>query len=175
VGASASDLAALQSAAETVLAHADATTRGDVAVVRRISTRLEARAEPPLTCPAASSTSGAIPDGTYVNVTTAADARRARIPRGDPLYRDLPVRHTLVFRGRTFVQYHTRIRDGHREVGLEGTYSSYRGKVRLSTTGETLLPFAWSIHGRTLRFFDLPFDGTGYYGAEFTPPFTKVR
>ncbi len=58
---------------------------------------------------------------------------------------------------------------------MEGTYTSYRGKVVFSTTTETLLPISWSARGRRLRFFDLPFHGGGYYGAMLSPPWTKTR
>jgi hypothetical protein len=85
----------------------------------------------------------------------------------------LPIRHRLVIRGRHFA-LHSIGRDGTTDL-FEGTYSSYHGRVRFATTGETLLPLPWSFDGRTLRFFDLPFHGTGYWGAVFTPLWTKTR
>jgi TRAP-type C4-dicarboxylate transport system substrate-binding protein len=174
VHASAADLAQLRRAVASVLAAADRRTRGYAARIQAIKRRLAAPPQAPPTCPPLARGAGALPDGTYESTMTAADVRRAKVPAGDVLYDDLPIRHRLVVRGRTFVLYATS-RNGRTQADMEGTYSTYRGKIRFSTTGETLLPISWSLHGSTLRFFDLPFNGTGYYGALFSPVWTKTR
>ena len=68
-------------------------------------------------------------DGTYVTVTTAADARRARIPAGDPLYKRLPIRQRLVLRGGVYKLY-WRERPGTSDVHA-GTYTLYRDRIVL--------------------------------------------
>lgn len=172
VRSTAADLATIRSAVASVQARADAQTRDYANAIERTKHRLDAPAAELPACPSASSAAGAIPDGTYENTTTAADARRAKVLASDMPPAKLPIRHRLVIRGRHFA-LHSIGRDGTTDL-FEGTYSSYHGRVRFSTTGETLLPVPWSFDGRTLRFFDLPFHGTGYWGAVFTPPWTKT-
>jgi hypothetical protein len=157
-----------------VLARVNNETRAYETAVEGIKRQLAAPPQQALACPSATSTGGAIPNGTYTSTMTAADGRRAQIPAGDSFYKTLPIRHRLVIRGRSFILYDT-FPDGHTEANMEGSYTVYRGKVRFSTTMEKLLPISWSFDGRTLRFFDLPFHGTGYYGAAFPPPWTKTR
>jgi TRAP-type C4-dicarboxylate transport system substrate-binding protein len=167
------DLAAIRSAVASVRARTDAETRAYASAIERTKRRLDAPAQKLPACPPVSSAGGAIPDGTYENTTTAADARRAKVPASDMPPANLPIHHRLVIRGRRFA-LHSIGRDGTIDL-FEGTYSSYHGKVRFETTGETLLPVPWSFDGRTLRFFDLPFHGTGYWGAVFSPPWTKTH
>jgi TRAP-type C4-dicarboxylate transport system substrate-binding protein len=169
----AADLAGIRSAVASVRARADAETRDFARAIEQTKLRLAAPAQEVLPCPRVSSTAGAIPDGTYENTTTLADARRAKVSAVDLPPANLPVHHRLVIRGRNFALYSTG-RGGKSDL-FQGTYSSYHGKVRFATTGETLLPLSWSLDGPTLRFFDLPFHGTGYWGAVFSPPWTKTR
>jgi hypothetical protein len=174
VRASAAALASLHAAVMPVLAGVNNETRDYETVVEGMKRQLAAPPQQTLACPSVRSTGGAIPNGTYTSTMTAADGRRAQIPAGDSFYKTLPIRHRLVIRGRSFILYDT-FPDGHTEANMEGTYTVYRGKVSFSTTMEKLLPISWSFDGRTLRFFDLPFDGTGYYGAAFPPPWKKTR
>jgi TRAP-type C4-dicarboxylate transport system substrate-binding protein len=175
VRASAAALASLHSAVMPVLAAVDSETRAYETAVERMKRQLAAPPQQPLACPSQTSTAGgAIPSGTYESTMTAADGRRAQIPAGDAFYKTLPIRHRLVIRGRSFILYDT-FPDGHTEASMEGTSTTYRGKVSFSMTMEKLLPLSWSFDGRTLRFFDLPFHGTGYFGAVFPPPWTKTR
>ncbi|MFZ1880346.1 MAG: TRAP transporter substrate-binding protein DctP [Gaiellaceae bacterium] len=175
VHASAAALASLHATAMPVLATVNGESRAYEAAVEQMKRQLAAPPQQALACPSRTSTAGgAIPSGTYENTMTAADGHRAQIPAGDSFYKTLPIRHRLVIRGRSFILYDT-FPDGHTEANMEGTYTVYRGKVRFSTTMEKLLPISWSFDGRTLRFFDLPFHGTGYYGAAFPPPWTKTR
>jgi TRAP-type C4-dicarboxylate transport system substrate-binding protein len=164
----------LHAAVAPVLASLDAETRSYVASIERLREALGAPAEPAPSCATApQSTRGAIPNGTYENTMTRKDGRRARIPLNDPFYLDLPIRHKLVITGRNYVLFDT-LPDGHVEVSMEGTYSAYRGRIVFSTAKEKLLPISWSFDGRTLRFTDLPFRGSGYYGAMFSPAWTKT-
>ena len=173
VHATAADLARVRSLVAPLLGGVDARTRRYERAIEQLKARLGAPAEPALSCPRTRSLAGAIPDGTYENTMTAADGQRAHIPAGDPWYKQpFPVRHRLVIRGRTFIVFNL-YPDGHTEADMEGTYSVFKGKLRFATTTEKLLPISWSIHGRTLRFFDLPLHGSGYYGAEFAPVWTK--
>jgi TRAP-type C4-dicarboxylate transport system substrate-binding protein len=173
VRSTADDLAAIRSAVASVRGRADAETRDYASAIERTKRSLDAPAQDLPSCQPVSSAAGAIPDGTYENTTTAADARRAKVLAADMPPAKLPIRHRLVIRGRHFA-LHSIGRDGTTDL-FEGTYSSYHGRVRFATTGETLLPLPWSFDGRTLRFFDLPFHGTGYWGAVFSPPWTKTR
>jgi TRAP-type C4-dicarboxylate transport system substrate-binding protein len=173
VRSTAADLAGIRSEVASVRAGADPETRDYARAIEQTKRRLAAPAQDVPPCPAVSSTAGAIPDGTYENTTTLADARRAKVPAVDLPRASLPVHHRLVIRGRNFALYSTG-RNGKTDL-FQGTYSSYHGKVRFASTGETLLPLSWSFDGRTLRFFDLPFHSTGYWGAVFSPPWTKTR
>ena len=93
-----------------------------------------------------------------------------RIPAGDPFYRLLPVRHRLVLESNDFVLHDT-FPDGRSEIGWSGTYSVYRDRIVFQGR-EDKIPFGWSFDGKILRLDD---DGEGgYYGAGFTPPWTKV-
>jgi TRAP-type transport system periplasmic protein len=173
VRSTAADLAGIRSAVASVGARGDAETRAFARAIEQTKRRLAAPAQEVIPCPTVSSTAGAIPDGTYENTTTPADARRAKVAAVDMPPAKLPIHHRLVIRGRNFALYSTG-RDGTSDL-FEGTYSSYHGKVRFASTGETLLPISWSLDGRTLRFFDLPFHGTGYWGAVLSPSWTKTR
>jgi TRAP-type C4-dicarboxylate transport system substrate-binding protein len=116
------------------------------------------------------SASAPIPDGLYTNTTTADDARRARIPAGNPFYKLLPTRHRLVLRSGDFVM-HDLFPNGQTEIGASGTYSVYRDRIIFQTDEDTI-SFEWSLKGDALRFDD---GGKGgYYGAGFTPPWTKT-
>jgi hypothetical protein len=109
-------------------------------------------------------------DGTYVTVTTAADARRARISEDDPLYKHLPIRQRLVLNAGVFKRYQ-RERDGTTDVQA-GTYTLYRDRI-LFVDPPDRLHFAWSFDGKTLRFDD---EGHGgYFGAFWAQPWTKIR
>ena len=71
-----------------------------------------------------------------------------------------------------FVMYDT-YPDGHTEAaGLSGTYSVFRDRI-VFQGAQDRITLGWSFNGKTLRFDD---DGKGgYYGAAFTPPWTKTR
>jgi TRAP-type C4-dicarboxylate transport system substrate-binding protein len=150
----------------------DRRTRSFIERIRELREEESTSAEPPPSCLAAarSSPSGALPNGTYTNTTTAEDARRAQIPAGDPIYRVLPLRHRLVLESGDFVMYDV-FADGDTEVGMSGTYSVYRDRI-VFRSREDKIPLGWSFEGKTLRFDD---EGEGgYFGAGFTPPFTKI-
>jgi TRAP-type C4-dicarboxylate transport system substrate-binding protein len=115
-----------------------------------------------------------IPNGRYENTMTRADVRRARVPSGDPIYRQLPTHHTLVLRSGAFFLY-DRFPSGRTDVGMSGGYSVYRDRIIFtSSDGEDRLSFRWSFDGSQLRFLDLPHHGGGYFGATFAPPWTKT-
>lgn len=149
----------------------DDQTRSFIARIRQLRQRTSDSAETLPSCPTGeSSSSAAIPNGVYTNTTTAADARRAQIRPGDPFYRDLPVRHRLVLESNDFVLHDT-FPDGRSEIGWSGTYSVYRDRIVFQGR-EDKITFGWSFDGKILRLDD---DGEGgYYGAGFTPPWTKV-
>jgi TRAP-type C4-dicarboxylate transport system substrate-binding protein len=108
-------------------------------------------------------------DGTYVTVTTAEDARRAKIPAGDPIYGDLPIRQRLVLRAGVYKVYK---QERHESYVHAGTYTIYRDRIVLVDPPDRL-PFAWSFDGKTLTFDD---EGKGgYFGAFWAQPWTKVR
>jgi TRAP-type C4-dicarboxylate transport system substrate-binding protein len=142
--------------------------------IARIVKLRQATSVAPETLPSCStgegSASAAIPDGVYTNTTTADDARRAGIAVGDPFYRLLPVRHRLVLTSGDFVMYDL-FPNGQTEIGASGTYSVYRDRITFLTPDDTI-SFAWSLQGNELRFDD---GGEGgYFGAGFTPPWTKT-
>jgi len=175
VRARVADLARLRSLVAPILNSVDAQTLRYERSIQQTKTQLSASPQPALVCPRTRPVPGAIPDGTYENTMTAADGHRAHIPAGDPWYKQqFPIRHRLIIRGQTFIIFNL-YPDGHSETDLEGTYSVFKGKLRFATTNEKLLPISWSFDGRTLRFFDLPFHGGGYYGAELAPVWTKKR
>jgi TRAP-type transport system periplasmic protein len=149
----------------------DDQTRSFITRIGKLRQALSVSAE---TLPACStgerSVSAAIPDGVYTNTTTADDARRARIPAGNPFYGLLPTRHRLVLKSGDFVMYDISS-DGHTEVGASGKYSLYRDRIIFHSGGDTI-PLEWSLEGDALKFDD---GGKGgYYGASFTPPWTKT-
>lgn len=149
----------------------DVQTRAFIARIAKLPQATSVAAETLPSCSTGErSASAAIPDGVYTNITTADDARRARIPAGDPLYGLLPVRHRLVLKSGDFVIYDI-FSDGHDEVGASGTYSVYRDRV-IFRTSEDEFALGWSLVGNTLRFDDGGMGG--YYGAGFTPPWTKT-
>ena len=149
----------------------DDQTRSFIARIRQLRHATPDSAEMLPSCSTGESpSSAAIPNGVYTNTTTAADARRAQIRDGDPFYRNLPVRHRLVLESNNFVLHDT-FPDGRSEIGWSGTYSVYRDRIVFQGRDEKI-PFGWSFDGKILRFDD---DGNGgYYGASFTPPWTKV-
>ena len=149
----------------------DDQTRSFIARIRQLRQTTSDSAETLPSCPTRErSASAAIPNGVYTNTVTAVDARRAQIRAGDPFYRHLPVRHRLVLESNDFV-LHATFPDGRSEIGLSGTYSVYRDRIVFQGR-EDKLTFGWSFDGKILRLDD---DGTGgYYGAGFTPPWTKV-
>jgi TRAP-type C4-dicarboxylate transport system substrate-binding protein len=149
----------------------DDQTRSFIARIGKLRQALSVAAEtlPPCSI-GESSASAPIPDGVYTNTTTADDARRARIPAGNPFYGLLPVRHRLVLKSGDFVMYDIPS-DGHTEVGASGKYSLYRDRIIFHSGGDTI-PLEWSLEGDALKFDD---GGEGgYYGASFTPPWTKT-
>jgi TRAP-type C4-dicarboxylate transport system substrate-binding protein len=149
----------------------DASTRASVAAIERLRRRGAAVRERLPACSRGDATEGGvIPNGTYAATTTFADARRARIPAGDPLYRRLPIRHRLVLDSGDYVLHDTE-RGGERSTS-GGTYTVYRDRIVFRDPPDTL-PFTWSFGGGTLRFDD--HGKGGYFGAWFTPPWTKLR
>ena len=174
VAASAADLAGLRSAVSPVYGELerDTQTRSFIAQIEELRRELPVSRESALQCsPGRDTTSGGVPNGTYTNTTTRADARRAGIAAGDPFYEDLPTHHRLVLTSGAFVMYDT-FPDGHTEAaGLSGTYSVYRDRI-VFQGAQDRVTLGWSVKGKTLRFDD---DGKGgYYGAAFTPPWTKT-
>jgi TRAP-type C4-dicarboxylate transport system substrate-binding protein len=174
VAASAADLAGLRNALSPVYRELerDAQTRSFIAQIEELRRELPVSREDALQCsPSRETTSGGIPNGTYANTTTRADARRAGIAAGDPFYENLPTHHRLVLTSGAFVMYDT-FPDGHTEApGFSGRYSVYRDRIVFQGAQDTI-PLGWSFKGKTLRFDD---DGKGgYYGAAFTPPWTKT-
>jgi TRAP-type C4-dicarboxylate transport system substrate-binding protein len=149
----------------------DAQTRAFIARIAKLRQATSVAAETLPACPTAErSASAAIPDGVYTNTTTADDARRARIPARDPLYRLVPIRNRLVLKSGDFVLYNIFF-DGHTEAGASGTYSVYRDRI-IFRTSEDKLALEWSLEGATLKFDD---GGKGgYYGPFFTPPWTRT-
>lgn len=149
----------------------DDQTRSFIARIRQLRQTTSASAETLQSCSTGErSSSAAIPNGVYTNTATAADARRAQIGAGDPIYGNLPIRNRLVLESNDFV-LHNAFPDGRSEIGLSGTYSVYRDRIVFQSR-EDKIPFGWSFDGKILRLDD---DGEGgYFGAFFTPPWTKV-
>ena len=149
----------------------DDRTRSFIARIRQLRQTTSDSAETLPSCSTGErSASAAIPDGVYTNTTTADDARRARIPAGNPFYRLLPTRHRLVLKSGDFVMYDL-FPNGQTEIGASGTYSVYRDRIIFQTPEDTI-PFAWSLEGNALMLDDG--GNGGYYGAGFTPPWTKT-
>ena len=167
--ASPNDLSELRAAVAPVTASLDEATRE---ALERIEELRQGGAAPDSLAPCPVRTtpraSRAL-DGTYVTVTTAEDARRAKIPAGDPLYERLPIRQRLVLRGGVFKVY---LRERDESDVHAGTYTIYRDRIVLIDPPDRL-PFAWSFDGKTLTFDD---EGKGgYFGAFWAQPWTKVR
>jgi TRAP-type C4-dicarboxylate transport system substrate-binding protein len=174
VAASAADLAGLRKAVSPVYEdlERDPQTRSFITQIEELRRNLPASRESGLQCsPSRETTSAEIPNGTYTNTTTRADALRAGIAAGDPIYENLPIRHRLVLSSGDFLMSDTFL-DGHTEApGWSGRYSVYRDRIVFQGGGDRI-PLGWSFKGKTLRFDD---DGKGgYYGAAFTPPWTKT-
>jgi TRAP-type transport system periplasmic protein len=168
---SGADLAAIRRALAPVYAslEQDARTRSFLAAIERLRRSHPAARDALATCAAGHGPLGSlIPNGTYTAITTAADARRARIAAGDPLYRRLPIRHRLVLDSGDYLLRDTE-RGGKRSTSA-GTYTVYRQRIVFVDPPDEL-PFEWTFDGRTLRFDD--HGKGGYFGAWFTPPWTK--
>jgi hypothetical protein len=148
----------------------DDQTRAFIARIAKLRQALSVAAETLQSCSTGKRSASAAIPGVYTNTTTADDARRARIPAGDRFYRHLPTRHRLVLKSCDFVMYDL-YPNGKTEIGASGTYSVYRDRIIFKTDEDTI-PLAWSRKGDALRFDD---GGKGgYYGASFTPPWTKT-
>jgi hypothetical protein len=149
----------------------DDQTRSFITRIGKLRQALSVSAETLSACSTGErSVSASIPDGVYTNTTTADDARRARIAAGKPFYRLLPTRHRLVLKSGDFVMYDI-FPNGQTQIGASGTYSVYRDRIIFQTREDTI-PFEWSLEGNALRLDD---GGRGgYYGAGFTPPWTKT-
>jgi TRAP-type C4-dicarboxylate transport system substrate-binding protein len=149
----------------------DDQTRAFIARIAKLRQATSVAAETLPSCSTGErSASAAIPDGVYTNTTTVDDARRARIQANDPFYARLPVRHRLVLKSGDFVIYDI-FPNGQTEIGASGTYSIYRDRISFHTPEDTI-SFEWSLVGNALRLDD---GGEGgYYGAGFTPPWTKT-
>jgi TRAP-type C4-dicarboxylate transport system substrate-binding protein len=149
----------------------DDQTRAFIARIAKLRQATSVAAETLPSCSTGErSASADIPDGVYTNTTTAGDARRARISARDPLYGLVPIRNRLVLKSGDFVLYNTYF-DGHTEAGASGTYSVYRDRIIFRTSGDEIA-LEWSLEGNVLRFDD---GGKGgYYGAFFTPPWTRT-
>ena len=171
--ASAADLEQLRAAVAPVVARLarDPSTADAFEQIERLRASEAAPPDSNAPCPVVSTPKqSALLDGTYVHTTTAADARRARIPPGDPLYERLPIHYRLVLKQGVFKVY-DRERDGAHDVHA-GTYTLYRDRI-LFVDPPDRLPFAWSFDGTTLRFDD---EGKGgYFGAQWTPAWRKVE
>jgi hypothetical protein len=170
--ASAADVTALRRALAPVYAdlHRDATTRSALDRIDALRSEAAAVREPAPSCALERRRSrGPIPDGVYTNTTTRRDAVRARIPPRDGLYRDVPIRHRLVLRSGDFVVYDTPV-NGRTEAAFRGTYSVYRNRI-VFRGGPDVIPLGYAFDGTTLTFDD---GGKGgYFGARFTPPWTR--
>jgi TRAP-type C4-dicarboxylate transport system substrate-binding protein len=171
--ASQADLAELRAAVAPVLASIgrDSITRSALLRIDDLRRQYPSAPDSIAPCPGRSTSKASRElDGTYVTVTTAADARRARIQSDDPLYKHLPIRLRLVLEGGVYKLYQ-RERDGTHDVH-GGTYTIYRDRIVLIDPPDRL-PFAWSFDGKTLTFDD---EGKGgYFGAFWAQPWTKVR
>jgi TRAP-type C4-dicarboxylate transport system substrate-binding protein len=169
--ASAADLAQLRTAAAPVLSRIarDPANRAALEAIEQVRGSDPSAPDSIAPCPVrTTSKESSLLDGTYVTVTTAADARRARIPTGDPLYERLPIRQRLILDGGVFKVYY---RERYENYVHAGTYTLYRDRIVLIDPPDRL-PFAWSFEGKTLTFDD---EGKGgYFGAFWTPPWTKV-
>jgi TRAP-type C4-dicarboxylate transport system substrate-binding protein len=171
--ASPADLAELRAAAAPVLARIarDPANRAALEAIEQVRASHPSLPDSIAPCPVRTTRKkSSLLDGTYVTVTTAADARRARIPADDPLYERLPIRSRLVIEGGVYKIYNDE-RDGTHDVHA-GTYTLYRDRIVLIDPPDRL-PFAWSFDGKTLTFDD---EGKGgYFGAFWAQPWTKVR
>jgi TRAP-type C4-dicarboxylate transport system substrate-binding protein len=149
----------------------DDQTRSFITRIGKLRQALSVSAETLSSCSTGErSASAEVPDGVYTNTTTADDARRAGIRAGNPFYGLLPTRHRLVLRSGDFVMYDT-FPDGRSEIGWSGRYSVYRDRIVFQGR-EDKIPFGWSFDGKILRLDD---GGKGgYFGASFTPPWTKT-
>jgi TRAP-type C4-dicarboxylate transport system substrate-binding protein len=170
--ASPADLSQLRAAVAPVVARLarDPASREALEKIEQVRASKPVAPDSIAPCPVASAPKeSALLDGTYVHVTTAADARRARIASDDPLYKRLPIRFRLVLKRGVYKVY-DKERDGTHDVHA-GTYTLYRDRIVLIDSTDRL-PFAWSFDGKTLTFDD---EGKGgYFGAFWTPPWTKV-
>lgn len=170
--ASEADLGALRAAVAPVVDSLarDSTTREALTKIEQVRTQHSSVPDSNGPCPVPGTPKAShVLDGTYVTVTTAADARRAGIAEDDPLYEHLPIRQRLVLDAGVFKRYQWE-RDGTTDVHA-GRYTVYRDRIEFVDPPDSL-PFAWSFDGKTLTFDD---EGNGgYFGAFWTPPWTKV-
>ena len=171
--ASQADIAELRAAVAPVLAAVarDEKSKGALAKIEQVRGQSPSAPDTIGRCPVPTSPRASrVLDGTYVTVTTAADARRAGLGQDDPLYQHLPIRQRLVLSAGVFKRYQWE-RDGTTDVHA-GRYTLYRDRI-LFVDPPDPLPFEWSFDGKTLTLDDA---GTGgYFGAFWAQSWTKVR
>ena len=187
VSASAADIVRLRTATAPLLAHLEhqPDTRSFLTAIIALRQRAAPVGEKPLRCPSSAQPRGSgLPDGDYTTRLAPDDAARelANIPGqqraeaglspqsvGDILHSEF----TLSLQHGSFVLYQ-RHADGHREVGIEGTYSLFRDRfIGKGSNGDTLRA-RWSYDGTNLRFSDFSFPGA-YRLVWASEPWIRTR
>jgi TRAP-type transport system periplasmic protein len=172
VTASAADTYRLRTASAPLVAQLERQpdTRSFLTAIIALRRRAAPTGEQPLRCPNAALPRGSgLPDGDYTTTIAPDDAahelasipHRERAEAGlspDGVRDILHSQFTLSLRHGSFVLYQ-RHADGHREVGIQGTYSLFRDRfVGKGSNGDTLRA-RWSFDGTDLRFSDFSFPG----------------
>jgi TRAP-type transport system periplasmic protein len=159
VTATAADLTGLRAAVTPVyrkLEH-DAKTRSYIHLITAMRRRLRVGGQH-LSCAGVSSRqadSTGIPPGTYTGFSTSRDARRKGLPASDTQSRYRTIQRTLILRSNHVVLKET-YPNGQTDIGYDGTYSEYRGRVVLINTSDGYKVTArWSFDGKNLRFTDV--------------------
>jgi TRAP-type C4-dicarboxylate transport system substrate-binding protein len=166
------DIAHLRAAVASVLARLRRVgdTRAVIAAIARLRAQAAPAGEPALRCLNSSQSSASgLPEGDYTTTIAPDDAAReiANVPRQQRAeaglspggVRDILHSHfTLSLRHGAFVLYQVHA-DGHREVGIQGSYSLFRDRfVGNGSNGDTLRA-RWSFDGTNLRFSDFNVPG----------------
>jgi TRAP-type C4-dicarboxylate transport system substrate-binding protein len=188
VSASAADVGALRAAFRPVSERLNR-DEGTAAAVKRIEQLSRQDASGPTTfrCPDAAkpATGATIPPGTYRTFITRADAREhgfswAQVVEEDPDPSALKAKtkeHRLEFTKQgTFLVYDV-WQDGTANIGWEGSYSTYRDRIRIDGNDGTKMTARVEVDGNRLRFSDMQPGGSHTPEALTwaSEPFVKIH
>ena len=171
--ASRADVDALREALAPVTARLRRVERTNAAITAIEKLRGAMEPEQPLSCGDVDAGAAAVPDGTYTTRLTREDVHKGDVDHELASEAGLIARSTLqlTLRGGRLVQELIKP-DGTKDVGVSGTYSTYRDRFIVRATVGDSFSARFSVTGDTLRFSDVEPRGS-YALAWQTKPWTR--